>query len=151
MKLLLAIILVGQVLMATQIDFIEVKGVKVPFIYEEEKRLPIVSMQLVFRNSGSITDQAHIGLAKLSAKMMNEGTLSQGSIGFAKTLDAKAIHLSAHTGTETFVMEMGSLKLRTSSIQFSDSFPWEVNPLRIWRSVAIAIFYGTIPKNKVRA
>ncbi|MEA3373349.1 MAG: insulinase family protein, partial [Campylobacterota bacterium] len=96
--------------MAATIDFIEVKGVKVPLIYEEEKRLPIVSMQLVFRNSGSITDEKHAGLAKLSAKMMNEGTLSQGSIGFAKALDAKAIHLSANTGTETFVMEMSSLK-----------------------------------------
>ncbi len=104
------LLLIQGITLATQIDFIEVKGVKVPLIYEEEKRLPIVSMQLVFRNSGSITDEQHAGLAKLSAKMMNEGTLELGSIGFAKALDAKAIHLSAHTGTETFVMEMGSLK-----------------------------------------
>jgi zinc protease len=67
-------------------------------------------MQLVFRNSGSITDGNRTGLAKLSAKMMNEGTMSMGSIGFAKALDAKAIHMSAHADTETFVLEVGSLK-----------------------------------------
>ncbi len=104
------LLLIQGLTLAATIDFIEVKGVKVPVIYEEEKRLPIVSMQLVFRNGGSITDEKHMGLAKLSAKMMNEGTLSQGSIGFAKALDAKAIHLSDNTGTETFVMEVGSLK-----------------------------------------
>ena len=96
--------------MGTQLDFLEVKNMKVPLIYEQEKRLPIVSIQLVFRNSGSITDNNHTGLARLSAKMINEGTKSLGSIGFAKALDAKAIHLSANAGTETFVLEMGSLK-----------------------------------------
>ena len=111
MRFLLAIFLViGQIVMATQIDYIEVKGIKVPVIYEKDDRLPIASMQLIFRNSGSITDVEHAGLAKLSAKMMNEGTLTLGSIGFAKALDAKAIHLSTNTGTETMVMEMGSLK-----------------------------------------
>ena len=96
--------------MATMIDSIEVGGVSVPLIFEEQKRLPMVSMQLVFRNSGSIADGTHAGLAKLSAKMMNEGTLSEGSIGFAKLLDSKAIQLSANTGSETFVFELGSLK-----------------------------------------
>jgi len=110
MRIILAIILFGQVIMGTQLDFLDVKGVKAPMIYEHDKRLPIVSMQLVFRNSGSITDDNHAGLARLSAKMMNEGTKSLGSIGFAKALDAKAIHLSANAGTETFVMEVGSLK-----------------------------------------
>ncbi len=96
--------------MGTQLDFLEIKGVKVPLIYEQDTRLPISSMQLIFRNGGSIMDGDHIGLAKLSAKMMNEGTKSLGSIGFAKALDAKAIHMSASTGSETLVLEMGSLK-----------------------------------------
>lgn len=96
--------------MASVIDSIDVNGVKVPLIFEEQTRLPMVSMQLVFRNSGAITDGEKAGLAKLSAKMMNEGTLSDGSIGFAKILDSKAIQLSANTGTETFVFELGALK-----------------------------------------
>lgn len=109
-KIIALLLLIQGITLATTLDFIEVDGVKVPLIYEEEKRLPIVSMQLVFRNSGSIEDGKHPGLAKLSARMMNEGSKSRGSIGFAKALDARAIQLSAHTGVETFVFEMGSLK-----------------------------------------
>ena len=96
--------------MASVIDSIDVKGVSVPLIFEEQSRLPMVSMQLVFRSGGSITDAEHPGLAKLSAKMMNEGTLGDGSIGFAKMLDSKAIQMSANVGTETFIFELGALK-----------------------------------------
>ncbi len=95
--------------MATTMDFIEVKGVKVPLIFEADTRLPIASMQLVFRNGGSINDGEHNGLANISAKMMNEGSKRRGSNGFANALDSKAIHLSANVGRETFVFEIGSL------------------------------------------
>lgn len=96
--------------MASTLEFIEVKGVKVPFIYEEDKRLPIVSMQVVFTGSGSIDEGSNGGLARLSAKMMNEGTLKRGAVGFADALDARAIQLSTNAGNETFVMEMGALR-----------------------------------------
>ncbi|MCI4406263.1 MAG: insulinase family protein [Sulfuricurvum sp.] len=96
--------------MASTLDFIEVHGVKVPFIFEEDKRLPIVSMQVVFTHSGSIDEGKHYGLARLSAKMLNEGSLKRGSVGFADALDARAIQLSATAGNETFVIELGSLK-----------------------------------------
>ena len=96
--------------MASTLDFIEVHGVKVPFIFEEDKRLPIVSMQVVFTHSGSIDEGKHYGLARMSAKMLNEGSLKRGSVGFADALDARAIQLSAHAGNETFVIELGSLK-----------------------------------------
>ncbi len=96
--------------MASTLDFIDVKGVKIPFIYEEDKRLPIVSMQLVFTGSGSIDEGTNGGLARLSAKMLNEGSLKRGSVGFADALEARAIGLSATAGNETFVIELGSLK-----------------------------------------
>lgn len=96
--------------MASTLEFIEVRGVKVPFIYEEDKRLPIVSMQLVFTGSGSIDEGSNAGLARLSAKMMNEGTLKRGAVGFADALDAHAIQLSTNAGSETFVMELGTLR-----------------------------------------
>lgn len=96
--------------MASTLDFIDVHGVKVPFIFEEDKRLPIVSMQTVFTHSGSIDEGKHYGLARLSAKMLNEGSLKRGSVGFADALDARAIQLSATAGNETFVIELGSLK-----------------------------------------
>lgn len=96
--------------MASTLDFIEVKGVRIPFIFEEDKRLPIVSMQLVFTGSGSVDEGKHHGLARLSARMLNEGSLKRGSVGFADALDARAIQLSSHAGNETFVIEYGSLK-----------------------------------------
>lgn len=96
--------------MASTLEFIEIKGVKVPFIYEEDKRLPIVSMQVVFTGSGSIDEGNNPGLARVSAKMMNEGTLKRGAVGFADALDARAIQLSTNAGSETFVMELGTLK-----------------------------------------
>ncbi|MHC3995220.1 M16 family metallopeptidase [Thiomicrolovo sp. ZZH C-3] len=94
----------------TTVEQVEVDGIKVPMIFEQDSRLPIVSMQLVFRQSGSIEDGARAGLAKVSASMLNEGTKKRGAVGFAEALDARAIHLSVHAGTETMVFEMGSLK-----------------------------------------
>lgn len=96
--------------MASTLEFIEVKGVKIPFIHEEDKRLPIVSMQLVFTGSGSIDEGKSAGLARISAKMMNEGTLKRGAVGFADALDARAIQLSTNAGNESFVIELGTLK-----------------------------------------
>ncbi len=106
----MAILFLGQVLMAAVVDHIEIKGVKVPVVFEADHRLPLASLQLVFTNSGSIADGADAGLAKLSAKMMNEGSKTLGSDGFAEALDSKAIGLSAHTGVETFVFELSALK-----------------------------------------
>ena len=110
MKIILAFLIIGQILMAAQIDSIDVKGIKVPLIYEEDKRLPIVTTQIIFTNSGSITDVKKAGLAKLSAKLLNEGTKKLGSNAFAESLESKAIHISASTGSETFVVEVSSLK-----------------------------------------
>ena len=95
--------------MAAKIDFIETNGLKIPIIFEQDKRLPLVSLQFTFTNSGSITDVEKAGLAKLSSKMMNEGTKTLGSNGFADALEAKAIHISASTGSETFVMDLSCL------------------------------------------
>ncbi|BDY13496.1 peptidase M16 [Hydrogenimonas cancrithermarum] len=96
--------------MSAVLDKIEINGVDVPLIFEEERLLPIASMQVVFRYSGSLADGEHPGLAKFSARMMNEGTETLGSTGFAKALEERAISLSAHAGTETFVFELTSLK-----------------------------------------
>jgi len=108
--LIISLLIIQGSLMASSLDHITVDGVAIPLIHEEDSRLPMVSMQLVFRQSGAIEDKEHPGLAKISAKMMNEGTRKLGSIGFAKVLDAKAVHISASAGTETFVMELSSLK-----------------------------------------
>lgn len=110
MKLLPILLLLGQLLMAAKIEHIEIKGVNIPVIFEEDKRLPIVTTQIVFTDSGSISDTKKAGLAKFSAKLLNEGTKTLGSNSFAEKLESKAINISSHAGTETFVMEVSSLK-----------------------------------------
>jgi predicted Zn-dependent peptidase len=109
-KIVLAFLLIGQIVMAAKIDSIEIEGVKVPLIFEEDHRLPIVNTQIVFTDSGSITDKKIAGVAKFSAKMFNEGSKKMGANGFAELLESQAIHISANTGSETFVLEMSSLK-----------------------------------------
>ncbi len=109
MKIFLVFFIIGQILMAAKIDSIEINGVQIPLIYEEESRLPIVTTQIVFTNSGTITDVKKAGLAKFSAKILNEGTKTEGSNAFAEDLESKAIHISASSGTETFVLEVSSL------------------------------------------
>ncbi len=110
MKIILALLVIGQIVMAAKVESIKIKGIEVPLIYEEDRRLPLVTTQVVFTNSGSITDTKKAGLAKFSAKILNEGTKKMGSSYFADTLESKAIHISASTGTETFVLEVSSLK-----------------------------------------
>ncbi len=96
--------------MSATLEHIEINGVKVPLIFEKESTLPIASMQVIFQNSGSIADGKHPGIASFSASLLNEGTKTDGAVGFAKKLEENAIHLSVHSGTETFVLELESLK-----------------------------------------
>jgi len=96
--------------MAATIDSITVNGMEVPFIYEEDKRLPLTTTQVIFTNSGSIRNSEIAGLANFSAKLLNEGTKKLGSNAFAEALESKAISISAHAGTETFVLEVSGLK-----------------------------------------
>lgn len=95
--------------MAAQIEYIKTNGLEIPVIFENDKRLPLVNMQFIFQNAGSITDTKIPGLAKFSAKMIGEGTKKLGSIKFAELLEARAIHISASTTRETFMMEMSCL------------------------------------------
>lgn len=109
-KIAITLLILGQILMAATIEYIETNGIKIPIIFESDKRLPLATMQFTFTNSGSITDTTKAGLAKLSAKIMGEGTKALGSNAFAEALESKAIHISAASGTETFVIEMSCLK-----------------------------------------
>jgi len=109
-KLLVILLMLGQIIMAATVEKIQIKGAEIPVIFEEDKRLPLVTIQFIFQNSGSITDTTKAGLAKFSAKIMNEGSKQLGSTAFAEALEARAIHISASTGKETFVIELGCLK-----------------------------------------
>ncbi len=108
-KILLIFLFLQGFLMAATIKHINIKGVSVPVVFEKNKNLPILNLQLVFKNSGYIQDNIS-GLASTSAKLLNEGTKKLGSTKFAEKLENSAISLSASTGFETFVIELSSIK-----------------------------------------
>uniref|UniRef100_UPI004047CE67 M16 family metallopeptidase n=2 Tax=Aliarcobacter sp. TaxID=2321116 RepID=UPI004047CE67 len=96
--------------MGATIKHIDIKGIQVPIIFEEQKSLPILNLQLVFQNSGYGQDKDKSGLVSLSSKLLNEGTKELGSTAFAQELEENAISLTASTGFETFVIELSNLK-----------------------------------------
>ncbi len=96
--------------MAATIKHLDIKGLKVPVVFEQNKNLPILNLQLVFTNSGYIQDKSNSGLASISAKLLNEGTKKLGTTKFAQKLENSAISLHANTGFETFVIELSSIK-----------------------------------------
>ena len=105
MKKLIFLILIKGFLMSANLDFITYKNKQIPLIYEKTS-LPIFEMQLILKNSGYITDtQKKQGVTNLVAKMLNEGTLKDGAINFAKKLEQYAISIHAINGLETFMIE----------------------------------------------
>ncbi|WP_295421207.1 pitrilysin family protein [Sulfurovum sp.] len=106
--------------MAETVKEIEVKDTKVPVVFETGNFVPIVSMQLVFKNAGHLSNTKD-GLADMSAKLLNEGTGKDGSVDFAEKLDAHAVELSAYVGRESFVIELSALK---------SEFPYAVERLK---------------------
>jgi len=95
--------------MAATVMHVEVRGVRIPVVFESEKRLPLASMELVFQNSGSLADTVP-GIARFSAAMLGEGTRKEGAIAFAEALENRAVELHADAGRETFVLSMEALK-----------------------------------------
>jgi len=97
------------VLMAEMVKEIKIKDAQVPVVFEEGNFIPIVSLQLVFTNAGHLSNTKD-GLADMSAKLLNEGTKRDGSVGFAQKLDDHAVDVTAHVGRESFVFEVSALK-----------------------------------------
>lgn len=89
---------------------INVNGVTIPVIFEEQKSLPILNLQLIFKNSGFSKDSSNIGVASLSSRVLNEGSMDLKSTKFAEVLDENAITLHSSIGFETLVLELSSLK-----------------------------------------
>lgn len=109
-KFIFGLIFLQGVLMSKEVFYIDVKNIQVPVIFEQSKNLPIVSLQLVFVGAGSIAEKEDIGLARFSAKVLNEGTLKMGSLAFSKALDERAISLDVGASLETMTFSLVSLK-----------------------------------------
>lgn len=108
-KIFILLLALQGVLMATSVNEITLKESKIAVVFEEGNYIPIVSIQLVFKNAGHLSNTKD-GLADLAAKLLNEGTKKEGSVGFATKLDAHAVNLHAGVGRESFVIEVSALK-----------------------------------------
>ena len=109
MKKLIILILIQGYLMAASLLKVDVNGVEVPVIFEKDNRLPLASVEFIFKDSGYLASKK-AGLVTLSSSLLNEGTSKSGAINFAKELENRAIDLSVHTGRETLVFTIESLK-----------------------------------------
>ncbi|WRF01928.1 insulinase family protein [Helicobacter pylori] len=112
MKKFLIILLLGVFmgLQASALTHQEINQAKVPVIYEENHLLPMGFIHLAFRGGGSLSDKNQLGLAKLFAQVLNEGTKELGAVGFAQLLEQKAISLNVDTSTEDLQITLEFLK-----------------------------------------
>ncbi|WQU98796.1 insulinase family protein [Helicobacter pylori] len=112
MKKILIILLLGVFmgLQASALTHQEINQAKVPVIYEENHLLPMGFIHLAFRGGGSLGDKNQLGLAKLFAQVLNEGTKELGAVGFAQLLEQKAISLNVDTSTEDLQITLEFLK-----------------------------------------
>ncbi len=97
-------------LQASALTHQEINQAKVPVIYEENHLLPMGFIHLAFRGGGSLGDKDQLGLAKLFAQVLNEGTKELGAVGFAQLLEQKAISLNVDTSTEDLQITLEFLK-----------------------------------------
>ncbi|EMH42020.1 peptidase M16 inactive domain protein [Helicobacter pylori GAMchJs106B] len=112
MKKILITLLLGVFmgLQASALTHQEINQTKVPVIYEENHLLPMGFIHLAFRGGGSLSDKNQLGLAKLFAQVLNEGTKELGAVGFAQLLEQKAISLNVDTSAEDLQITLEFLK-----------------------------------------
>ncbi|WP_033596133.1 M16 family metallopeptidase [Helicobacter pylori] len=112
MKKILITLLLGVFmgLQASALTHQEINQAKVPVIYEENHLLPMGFIHLAFRGGGSLSDKNQLGLAKLFAQVLNEGTKELGTVGFAQLLEQKAISLNVDTSAEDLQITLEFLK-----------------------------------------
>ncbi|MBH0268079.1 M16 family metallopeptidase [Helicobacter pylori] len=112
MKKFLITLLLGVFmgLQASALTHQEINQTKVPVIYEENHLLPMGFIHLAFRGGGSLSDNNQLGLAKLFAQVLNEGTKELGAVGFAQLLEQKAISLNVDTSAEDLQITLEFLK-----------------------------------------
>jgi predicted Zn-dependent peptidase len=109
-RMVIILLILSEFLMGSSLNSLKIGNENIPFIFEESRQLPIVSMQLVFEVAGSISDENLSGVANLAASLLNEGSSISDEDKFADILDESAIHLSADIGVETLVVRLDSLK-----------------------------------------
>lgn len=91
------------------LTFLEVKGVKIPVIFEHSKVVPIGHLELNFVGGGSIFNPSKKPLSKVSANLLNYGSKKLGNVGFANALESKAITMQASDTQSTLNISLDFL------------------------------------------
>ncbi|ELP1657951.1 insulinase family protein [Campylobacter jejuni] len=86
-------------------QYLDSRGVKIPFIFEKNSDFSIVVLKLVFRNCARSYDEI-AGLAKMFSRILNEGVDDK----FFKDLEFRAINLEASSGFESLEINLSCLK-----------------------------------------
>jgi len=111
-------------------------GIKAWFV--EEKTIPIVSMEVVWKGGASTVSAEKAGLAHLMASTMDEGAADLDSKAFQKKMSDLAISLSFDAAKDTFG---GSLK--TLSVNKEEAF-------RLFSLAISAPRFDTDPVERIR-
>ncbi|WP_104722044.1 M16 family metallopeptidase [Helicobacter mesocricetorum] len=96
--------------MAAELKNIEIKGVDIPIIYEQNAQLPLFYMQIIFKGAGGISNGGLYGLSDLVGDILNEGTKSLGVTKFSQKLEEKALSLDVESRFETMSFTLSGMK-----------------------------------------
>lgn len=102
--------MIKGVLMAVEKKSLQVGGVEVPIIFEQNKQLPLFYVRLVFKGAGAVSNGEKFGLADLMSGLLNEGTKHLGVTKFSDKLEEKALSLSAGSGLETLSLTLSGMR-----------------------------------------
>ena len=96
-------------LMAIEMKSLQVGGVEIPVIYEQNTQLPLFYVQLVFKGAGGVSNGKNLGLSDITSSILNEGTKALGVTKFSQKLEEKALSLSAGSGFETLSFTLSGM------------------------------------------
>lgn len=96
-------------LMAIEMKSLQVGGVEIPVIYEQNTQLPLFYVQLVFNGAGGVSNGKNLGLSDITSSILNEGTKALGVTKFSQKLEEKALSLSAGSGFETLSFTLSGM------------------------------------------
>ncbi len=95
--------------MRDDVYYMDIKGSKIPIIYEYSDLLPIGFIKVIF-NGGGRLGESKIALSEFSADLLERGTKAKGELKFADELETNAIELNVDSGLETLGFSIKFLK-----------------------------------------
>lgn len=109
MKIALLVFLFIGVLMAKNIDYMEIENKKIPIILEKSSSIPIIQLDIFFKSAGNIGDTIP-STSQFVARVLNEGSSKKPFGAFHNELEQRAINFSISSNRETMTFSISCLK-----------------------------------------